>query len=263
MKCSECEILISAYADGELDGPDRAEVEAHISHCAVCKQLCDETMQLQRDLTSVLAECSEIPDLVAAVSSRIRPQPRVRFAWAWAAAIVVLVAILGYHLAQSLPHGKPAAVVARTGPKPAVKRNLIANGSPTQPERVAPTRVAGVKRPSRRTAYKAATSTVAKHSPGAAHGTNSLPQDNPSSPAAGAAEVAVEYVDAMPVARGRLSSPPPPLAAIASGRRVVADIEVVMENGKRVERLCYLIIENDDGNGNTEKQSKGDRNETN
>ena len=37
MDCAELERSLEAYLDGEFEGADRAETEAHIAACATCR----------------------------------------------------------------------------------------------------------------------------------------------------------------------------------------------------------------------------------
>jgi len=55
--------LLSAYLDGELDGPRKAEVEAHLAACPECAALL-EAITIARDALASLPEVEPSPDLL-------------------------------------------------------------------------------------------------------------------------------------------------------------------------------------------------------
>ncbi len=48
MNCAECEILIHALLDGELDAGHTRDVEAHVAECPACAEKL-ETFRAMRD----------------------------------------------------------------------------------------------------------------------------------------------------------------------------------------------------------------------
>lgn len=63
MNVTHAEDLLSAYLEGELDGPRKAEVEAHLASCPECALL----LEAMRDARGALASLPEIepsPDLL-------------------------------------------------------------------------------------------------------------------------------------------------------------------------------------------------------
>jgi hypothetical protein len=53
MKCLEARPLLSLYFDGELDAPQRAQVEAHLRACAACAARLDDYAQLSREIRAL------------------------------------------------------------------------------------------------------------------------------------------------------------------------------------------------------------------
>src|SRR5262249_16074436 len=41
--------LLNAYADGSLDGAERADVERHLASCAACRQIVDDVREIVRE----------------------------------------------------------------------------------------------------------------------------------------------------------------------------------------------------------------------
>jgi hypothetical protein len=254
MRCEEYEIPISAYADGELGGPEKTELQSHLKHCAECSRLYEETMQLQRGMTAAMMDCPETPNLVGAVTSTIIPRPSVRFVWAWAAAAaIVLLAIYAYAALR------PAQMIVKAPPlpKPVVNERVVKN---PRPQLQAPVRTS---KPERIASWNARTKKAAHHSP-------LIPTLHPKLNEQGAcpaisqheepAEIIVTYEDAGPVA-GQSSDIPATCAtvpAVGPGRQVVSETEVTVENGQRVRRVCYRIVDNKDNSGNHNKQTQGE-----
>ncbi len=53
MTCDELRPLISAYADGELDGADRDRVRRHLDECDACRREYDATVELKEELDMI------------------------------------------------------------------------------------------------------------------------------------------------------------------------------------------------------------------
>lgn len=234
MNCDEYEMLISAYADGELDGSDLKRLKAHISQCDSCRRIYEDTLRLQEDLTQALLASPIIPDLVSAVESRIRPKNQVRFAWAWAvAAVFVGLALVTAALRPAHVHTvkKPVAIVEhkpepvqiKSLPKPK-KYPVILARKPHSDEH----RPAAVKRD------KTATVHIAKFDATAVE------------PAEESAEVTIKYTDARSEPTNVALFAPPPCVRnplIWPNERLALETEPVMENGRLIWRMCYWIIE--------------------
>jgi len=257
VKCSEYELLISAYADGELDGPEKTRLEGHFADCEDCRRLYEETVVLQRKLADSMLACSYVPDLVSAVSARVRPRVRTRLTWAWAkaAAVIVLISVCAYVLLQPRPPVRPAGtVVARDRHRTAAPRNTEQTYVHKEPKE--PSRMPDTARMVRHRAQKAAT-----HSEQAAK-----PTGPTSAVALDTAEVTIEYTDAELVAdrSADLTVLSPELVpAAAPGRQVVAAIEVIAENGKQLQRVCHYVIESSERTRTLNEPSKGETNGTN
>lgn len=70
MTCADAEPLLAAAADGALDDPRRARLDAHLAACASCRAALDDQRQVAAILASaVLDEVS--PAFLARVNNRI------------------------------------------------------------------------------------------------------------------------------------------------------------------------------------------------
>lgn len=87
--CHGFEILLSAYADGEVGGRERGQVEMHLSGCADCRARLEDLRALSARLSQHLtgqAEAADFSGFADAVLKRITPvRPglleRLRVAW--------------------------------------------------------------------------------------------------------------------------------------------------------------------------------------
>ncbi|MCE5197438.1 MAG: zf-HC2 domain-containing protein [Armatimonadota bacterium] len=250
MRCEECEILISACADDELSGTERTEMLAHICQCESCHRLYEDILVLHRNITTALREPMETPDLVSPVTARVIYHSRARFTWAWAAALALFI-VFGYVIHKPAPQIKPAPVVVSTRPqpKPVVKhprvlpsQTMVATPAPkhvtVQP---APKRIALYVRP-----------------PKTKHSVRVPKQYDIDSPIAmDTAEVVVEYSD-MGLAAGHAADLSAPVPVAGPGQRVITTSETTIVNGKKTERMCYRVVDNDD----KETSTQGETNET-
>ena len=100
MNCSEiCEKLLS-YTNGELCGPEKAELEAHVEECTVCRARLEALQAAESCIRESLREPVESPDLADSVMALLPKQegPVVRkWVWAWAVA-AGLVVVIGVRL---------------------------------------------------------------------------------------------------------------------------------------------------------------------
>ena len=129
MSCAD--VRLDEYFDGELEGADRAAVEAHLSACAGCRSDLERSRRLEDVLRSVPAGAA--PDADRFVRSvRLRSRPSPLRGWGLAAAGLLAAAALVRGL--SAPAAGPedfARLVEAYSEKPAesVERALRAGGS--------------------------------------------------------------------------------------------------------------------------------------
>ena len=102
MNCRDLEVLLSAYADGELSRTQREFIEEHLSGCAGCRATLAEFISAGRQLSS-LREVTAAPDLKEATVSKIKAtsaSPGKSFRWwfrpvmAIGAAVIILVVLM-------------------------------------------------------------------------------------------------------------------------------------------------------------------------
>lgn len=102
MKCSDVRERLSAYADGEIQGRERADIEEHVRQCGDCSRLLASMHALQWRLTETLSETVEPVDITDSVMSLLpvrRQRAKYRWTWAWAAGACLLAALAtGLHL---------------------------------------------------------------------------------------------------------------------------------------------------------------------
>ncbi len=132
MSCAD--VRLDEYFDGELEGADRAAVEAHLSSCAGCRSDLERSRRLEDVLRSVPAGAA--PDADRFVQSvRLRSRTSAFRRWSLAAAAVVVAGILGA-LALVPRGGKDvfrAVVEYSEKPSAAVELRLRAAGSDVLP----------------------------------------------------------------------------------------------------------------------------------
>jgi len=75
MTCRVCKKQLSAYADGELSSPRRAEIKAHVDDCAACKLVLEQQ-------TSAMALLSAQPELEPSPSFDVDFERKLRLAQA-------------------------------------------------------------------------------------------------------------------------------------------------------------------------------------
>jgi hypothetical protein len=75
--CDEARPLISALADGELEGPAAAALSQHVERCAVCSQLLDQQRTTKQELAALRQSVEGVADeLWARISRELREQPQ-------------------------------------------------------------------------------------------------------------------------------------------------------------------------------------------
>lgn len=111
LNCNEIELDLSAYRDGALPPPDRANVETHLADCASCKaslaaiEKARASLKALPKIKSPASLKSKIRDQINAapkVATPLRPVVRVdqirNIPWAWACgmAAALAVSLMGY-----------------------------------------------------------------------------------------------------------------------------------------------------------------------
>lgn len=88
--CKSFQLLLSAYADGEVDAKERAQVELHLSGCADCKARLADLKALSESVSAHLlaqAEAADFSKFADQVLARVTPErpsllERLRIGWA-------------------------------------------------------------------------------------------------------------------------------------------------------------------------------------
>lgn len=252
MNCVDFEVLISAYADGELNCSQRSAVEAHLKQCENCMAIYRETVQLQMNLASMLSECGGAPDLVSVISKEINPGHRLKYAWTWAAAAAVILGVWSYINMPVTPKSKTVPVVAK------------ADYPAEQFIKVEPKKVSAVVRPAKKISYPGKNKAIPKPSPVSVEKPASrkiqladsriaeYPDEN--------AQVIVKYRDSddnTDYNEEHYPLSPAPVPQAGPGQQVVAENEIISVDGKRVQRVYYTVVEKTD---NTSRMGEPDEN---
>lgn len=99
MKCDD--ELLSAYADGELAGGEKAEIERHLAECERCRRTVESLMALQSAVADTLVETIEPMDMADSVMMLLpasKKHSALRPVWALAAATCLVIAlVVGLH----------------------------------------------------------------------------------------------------------------------------------------------------------------------
>jgi predicted anti-sigma-YlaC factor YlaD len=96
MNCPDARELLSAIADDEASTDERNTVELHLGTCESCRRFSRALTQVDRSIRIRPAEA--VPDLVAAVTDRVRPARLGRGGWirpalAWVAAVMFVQSV--------------------------------------------------------------------------------------------------------------------------------------------------------------------------
>ncbi len=97
MSCNDLEILLSAYANDELQAAERESVDAHMVNCPGCKTLLQEFQEVRRQVSCLIESpvTMEVKDSVMAKIRRITSPSKRRLRLSLAAIpVVILLAIL-------------------------------------------------------------------------------------------------------------------------------------------------------------------------
>lgn len=151
--CRKFQMLLSAYADGEVDGRDRGHVETHLSGCADCRARLEDLKALQSAIPAALMQEAEQVDFSGfadRVLKQITPDrpsflERLRIGWTElldhhrtavfssiaAAAVALLVAVPVTWWAASGGSGQPQLVAG--GQPPVIIQDLRLEDPNVQP----------------------------------------------------------------------------------------------------------------------------------
>ena len=69
-ECDRFELLISEYLDGELQEPEKTELESHLRKCSRCRRVCDAFRAISLSLGEEAAPAGLTEDVMAAVRTR-------------------------------------------------------------------------------------------------------------------------------------------------------------------------------------------------
>ena len=93
-KCEDILGRLTLYLDDELQGTERATVEAHLSQCKTCADVFGRELSFLNTVRESGQLCVAPPELRAKVEQILRPRRSFRFNWMVAAAAVLLVLLL-------------------------------------------------------------------------------------------------------------------------------------------------------------------------
>jgi len=93
-KCDDIRGRLTLYLDDELQGTERATVEAHLSECEACAAIFARELNFLNTVRESGQLYTAPPELRAKVQQILRPHRRSRFNWMVAAAAVLLVLLL-------------------------------------------------------------------------------------------------------------------------------------------------------------------------
>ena len=117
MKCRDMDILLSAYANKELDSAQSELVERHLTSCNRCRESLAHFVESSQQLRS-LTQTPLLPDMKPSIISRIitrdvkvRPRKRLRLVLGVMSVAIVGILLISLHLAGFFID--PAAVVSR------------------------------------------------------------------------------------------------------------------------------------------------------
>ena len=93
-KCDDIRGRLTLYLDDELQGTERAAVEAHLSECESCRAIFSRELEFLNTVRGSGQLYVAPPELRAKVEQVLRPRRSSRFNWMVAAAAVLLVLLL-------------------------------------------------------------------------------------------------------------------------------------------------------------------------
>ncbi|HEV8202660.1 MAG TPA: zf-HC2 domain-containing protein [Pyrinomonadaceae bacterium] len=93
-KCDDIRGRLTLYLDDELQGTERAAVEAHLSECDACRAIFSRELEFLNTVRGGGQLYVAPPELRAKVQQILRPRRSSRFNWMVAAAAILLVLLL-------------------------------------------------------------------------------------------------------------------------------------------------------------------------
>jgi len=124
MNCDERREKLFLHSSGELQGPEKAEMDAHLETCELCRCRLAGINAVASCLRKSLAEPVECPDLTDSVMAILlaRGRPLVRRPiWAWGACATLALAVaFGWQLWRSGVQEPPQVVLPPTYHSPKV-----------------------------------------------------------------------------------------------------------------------------------------------
>jgi len=101
--CQFCEALIDDYVDGELNGGRAAQIEEHLSQCAACRCLLDQTRRLVEAAAALPRSLPPPADLLPEIHRQmaaLAAPGRTLASWTWQALAAILLIGFGAFLAR-------------------------------------------------------------------------------------------------------------------------------------------------------------------
>lgn len=96
LSCDAATELLSARADGEASSDERRSLDAHLHSCASCRTFSDQMFAVDRHVR--LRPAEPVPDLVDAVTERVRPAVLGRGGWMRPSLAWVALVLLGQNI---------------------------------------------------------------------------------------------------------------------------------------------------------------------
>ncbi len=93
-QCDDIRGRLTLYLDDELQGTERAAIEAHLSECASCRAIFSRELRFLNTVRTSGQLYVAPPELRAKVQQLLRPRRSFRINWMVAAAAVLLVLLL-------------------------------------------------------------------------------------------------------------------------------------------------------------------------
>jgi hypothetical protein len=242
MTCEVYEDLISVYVDGELDHQNTKLVEAHIKQCESCMDVYQHATRFRQDMSSALRMHQFKIDVVSAVIEQIQPKRTRLSARVWIPAAAVLILAVCLFAALQLTSNKsasPGIIADKYNQKPSPRINMAKADQVSNPTSSIKHKILLTSTPRHTSKQVVQKKLKAKHS----IGSKTTPM------ASKQAGVIIYYTDIKhsdiqddnqyPLA-------PEPVPVAGPGQRLLAEDEIVAYNGRRLQRVCYRIVEDTD-----------------
>jgi|GEM_PF-6035615 len=242
MTCEVYEDLIPVYVDGELDRQNAELVEAHINQCESCKDAYQQAARFREDISSALRMHQFKIDVVSAVVEQIQPKHSRTSAWVWipAAAVLVLAVCLfaGLQLAPSKT-ASPGTLSGKHNPIPAPHINIAKADQVSNP----------TKHMERPIQLQSAPKHISKQPVLQILKAKQTVAIITAPAGSGQAQIIMKYTDndrSDPQNDNQYPLAPEALPVPSPGQKIVAENEIVSISGRRLQRVCYRIIEDTD-----------------